>query len=238
MRLFLSFYLVAFLFAGLRGQEDTLYNSSGFLKIPHPDSIQYTKDYAFNEGVYTSYKAFRSGDAIPRAKILTRVEKNQLEFYNKLVSETDTLVYRAGSGIRVLLMDSIWGYCQNNVIYINVEGTFCRLPVFGNISHFIGTITVDAFKASGQFYDPSQMGGGSSITGMPLKTKETHPFLFDFYSGETVLATLENVESIIKRDPELYKEFSALKKKQRKSKMTFYLRRYNERHPVFFPRLG
>jgi hypothetical protein len=234
---FLLLFFAGFI-SGYKSQEDTIYNSSGFLKIANPDSVQFTKDYAFNEGVYLDYKSFRSGDAIPRAKILTRVEKNQLDFYSKLVNESDTLVYRSGPGIKLKLIDSIWGYCQNNVIYINIEGTFCRMPVFGNISHFIGTITIDAFKTTGPFYDPYQAGGGSSITGVPLKSRETHEFIFDFYSGKTGIATIENVENILKRDPELYQEYAALKKKHKRSKMYFYLKRYNDKHPVFFPRLG
>ncbi|MBC7865538.1 MAG: hypothetical protein IAF38_21370 [Bacteroidia bacterium] len=231
-------FFTLFLSVGF-SQVDTLYTTAGFLKIPNnPDSVAYTKDYAFNEGVYLNYKAFRTGDAIPRAMILSRVEKNQLEFYNKLVNESDTIVYRYGTGIKLILTDSIWGYIQNNVVYLNVEGTFCRLSVFGNVSHFLGTISVEAFKSSGPFYDPSQAGGGSSITGVPLKAKETHEFIFDFYTGRKEIAKFEVIEEILKRDPELYKEYAALKKKQKRDKMYIFLKRYNQKHPAYFPRLG
>lgn len=234
---FICFFL--FNIFALFAQEDSIYTSAGYLKIPNnPDSVRYTKDYAFNEGIFLSYQSFRSGDAIPRAKILTPVEKNQLEFYNKLVDVSDTIIYRKGTGIQLVLTDSIWGYCQNNVIYINVEGTFCRLPVFGYISRFIGSISSEAFKPSGPFYDPGAASGGNSITGVAIKTKETHEFIFDFYSGKKMIANPENVEEIIKRDAELYKELSVLKKRQRRKKMPYFLKRFNEKHPVYFPRLS
>lgn len=225
--------------SGMGQVSDSIYNASGYIKVPNnPDSVKFSKDYYFNEGVYLSYRDFRSGNAVPRAYILSKVEKNQLEFYNKLFDDSDTLVIRFGNGIRLIPVDCVFCYVQNNVVYLNVEGTFCRLPVFGSVSHFIGTITVEAFKASGAFYDPYQANGGSSITGggAPLKAKETRQFLFDFYTGKISLANEENVDEILRRDTELYREYSVLKKRMKRKKMSLFLKKYNEKHPAYFPR--
>ena len=217
--------------------SDTIYTPSGYLKIKdNKDSVAYNKDYYFNEGIYLNYQDFRQGIAIPRSLILSKVEKNQLEFYHKLVTIQDTVVYRKNQGISIELTENIFCFVQNNTVYLNVEGTFCRIPVFGNVSHFIGTITIEAFRTDGQFYDPYISGGGSSITGNPLKTKETREFLFDFYSGKTLLANTENLEEIIKRDQKLYAEYNKLSKKQKRKKMYYFLRRFNDIHPANFPK--
>ncbi len=223
---------------GMAQVKDTLYNALGYLNIPNnPDSVRYSKDYYFNEGIYLDYTDFRKGNAIPRAYLLTKVEKNQLDFYNKVIEDADTLVVRVGTGIKLVPVDCVFCYVQNNVVYLNVEGTFCRIAVFGSVSHFIGTISVEAFRnTDSPFYDPYQNAGGSTITGTPLKAKETRQFLFDFYSGRTVLATAESVDEILKRDSVLYNEYSALKKRLRKKKMTYFLKKYNELHPAYFPK--
>lgn len=216
---------------------DSMYTPSGYLKIKfNKDSVAYTKDYFFNEGIYLSYEDFRKCIAVPRSLILSRLEKNQLEFYHKLVLQQDTIVYRNGLGINIIFTDDLFCFVQNNIVYINVEGTFCRIPVFGNISHFIGTISSEAFKDEGPFYEPGFAGGGSSITGNPLKSKETREFLFDFYTGKTMVANPENMLEVIRRDSILFSEYSKLSKNQRRKKMYYYLKQYNERHSAFFPK--
>lgn len=230
--------LILFFFCNSKGQtSDTLYTHSGYLKIKNnPDSVAYSKDYYLNEGVYLSHEDFREGNAVPRSLILTSVEKNQLDFYGKLVEKTDTLIFRSGQGINVFLMDSVFGFVQNNTVYVNVEGTFCRVAVFGNISHFIGSITIESFQHPGNFYDARMQNGGSSITGIPMRTKEIRPFLFDFYSGEITLANTENFERLIQKDKELCSEYRELSKNQQRKKMNLFIKKYNERNKFYFPK--
>jgi hypothetical protein len=44
------------------------------------------------------------------------------------------------------------------------------------------------------------------------------------------------MEYILQRDPALFAEYSALKKKQKRDQMFIYLRKYNDKHPLLFPR--
>lgn len=229
---------IVFFIGCISGQvTDTLYTPAGFLRIKNnPDSVAFSKDYYLNEGIYLNHKDFREGNAIPRSLILTSLEKNQLDFYWKLVEQKDTIVFRSGQGIRIVVKDSVFGFVQNNTVYVNVEGTFCRVAVFGNISHFIGSITVESFQHPGNFFDPRMQSGGSSITGTPMRTKEIRPFLFDFYSGEITLANSDNFERFIQKDKELSMEFKSLSKNQQKKKMNFFIKKYNERNKFYFPK--
>ena len=60
--------------------------------------------------------------------------------------------------------------------------------------------------------------------------------MFDFNTGEITQFSIEKLEEYLKRDPILYKEFMALNRKKKKSEAFKYLRLYNEKHPVYFPK--
>ncbi len=58
----------------------------------------------------------------------------------------------------------------------------------------------------------------------------------DFYTGNRVDFNLENLENMLKRDDEIYKEFMALSRKKKKEQANRFIRKYNEKHPVYFPK--
>lgn len=195
------------------------------------DSVAYSLDFRLYEGLYMSYQDFRYNWPIPKEKIITKVNKNQLDFYSKLLEEESEIqFYERDSSIRKIKTEEIYGYCQNNVIFINFEKGFYRIPVFGNISYFVGTVEV--MNATPGF-DPFMNAPMNSTT---FKTREIKNLLLDFYSGELTLFSLAKAEEYLKRDPEIYKEFSALSNKKKKEYVARYIRMYNEKHPVYFPR--
>jgi hypothetical protein len=57
-------------------------------------------------------------------------------------------------------------------------------------------------------------------------------------SGSFLPVTAGGLYEVLKRDDVLKEEFDALSKKQRNKEETIflYMRRYNERHPLYFPR--
>lgn len=205
---------------------------SGFLftgLIKAQDSIAFTKDFRLYEGIYLNYQDFRYNWPIPKEKIITNINKDQLDFFSKLTEEqiiefTD----RDGSNTKVRT-EKVWGYCQNNIIFINQENNFFRIPVFGAISHFLGTVEVVSYSPG---YDPFMNAPMNNTT---LKTREIRQFLFDFYSGEIVQFNTEKLEEYLKRDEAIYKEFMLLNKKKKKELATKYIRMYNDNHVVYFP---
>jgi hypothetical protein len=205
---------------------------SGFLfngLISAQDSIAYTKDFRLYEGLYLSYQDFRYNWPIPKEKIITTINKDQLDFYSKLTEEpVIEFVDRDGS-INKIKLEKVWGYCQNNIIFINLENFFFRIPVFGAISHFLGTVEVVSYSPG---YDPFMNAPMNNTT---LKTREIRQFIFDFYSGEIAPFTVEKLEEFFQRDEAIYKEFLLLNKKKRKELATKYIRMYNEKHVVYFP---
>lgn len=194
------------------------------------DSVAYTRDFRLYEGLYLSYQDFRYNWPIPKEKIITSINKDQLDFYSKLIEE-DVIEYTERDGsVAKVKSEQVWGYCQNNIIFINQDKNFYRIPVFGAISNFIGTVEVYSYSPG---YDPFM---NTPINSTSRKTREIRQFLFDFYTGEIVEFNLENLEEFLKRDDIVYKEFMSLNKKKRKESATKYIRMYNEKHSVYFPK--
>ena len=194
------------------------------------DSVMYSKEFRLYEGIYINYEDLRFNWPIDKEKIITNLPKEQLDFFSKLV-ESDMIEYkeRDGSVIKIKT-EKIWGYCQNNVIFINQESSFFRIPVFGAISSFIGAVAVINHSPG---FDPF-MNTPSNSTAHSIK--EFRPFLFDFYSGDITEFSLEKLEEYLSRDISLVNEFKQLRKKKKKEYAVKYIRLFNEKHPVFFPK--
>jgi len=194
------------------------------------DSSAYSGDFRLYEGLYLNYDEFRYNWPVPKEKIITKINKEQLDFYSKLIEE-EFIEYTERDGtVTKVRSEKVWGYCQNNIIFINMDKNFYRIPVFGAISNFIGTVEVANFSPG---YDPFM---NAPIGSTQMKTREIRQFLFDFYSGEITPFSTEQLEEYLKKDDAVYKEYILLNRKKRKEFATKYIRMYNEKHPVYFPK--
>lgn len=194
------------------------------------DSVAFTKDFTLYEGLYLSYTDLRHNWPIPKEKIITDINKDQLEFYSKLI-EGDKIEYIERDGNKAhIKADDVWGFCQNNVIYLNSNRSFFRITVFGAISFFLASVPV-TYSTPGYNVFINGPVGNSTTT-----AKEVRDYIMDFYTGKRVEFTLENLEELLKRDQEIYKEFTALSRKKKKELASRYIRKYNEKHPVYFPK--
>ena len=203
------------------------------------DSVVFANDFILKEGVYFSYTDFRKNNPTPKEAIVSNEDKTQLDFISKTLNDNKeiNLSYNGQNG--KYEVKKLWGFCQNNTVYINYQGKFYRIPVFGNISNFLGTIEVyNNYNNYGGMYGGVGMGmgyGGMMGSTMPIKQRETRQFIFDFYSGDVIDYTLNNVEMLISRDLKMYEEFMQLKKHKRRDMMMLYVRKYNNAHPISFP---
>lgn len=202
----------------------------GFGKIVAQDSVAFSKDFRLYEGLYLNYEDFRYNWPIPKEKIITTINKDQLDFYTKLIEGEFVEFYERDGSVSKIRSEKVWGYCQNNNIFINQNKKFFRIPVFGAISNFIGTVEVINYSPG---YDPFM---NAPIGSTQMKTLELRQFLFDFYSGDIVPFSTEQLEEYLKRDNAVYKEYMSLSRKKKKELATKYIRMYNEKHLVYFPK--
>lgn len=194
------------------------------------DSIVFSKNFALNEGLYINYADLRHNWPIPKEKISTKIDKNQLDFYTKLIeSENINYIERDGSQAKIYSGD-VWGFCQNNVVYINYKRTFFRIPLFGAISYFIASVEINVASPG---YNPFiNSSGGTGTNG----AREIREFLLEFYSGNLIEFSFDDLELLLKKDEAIYNEFRNLSKKKKKEQVSKYIRLYNEKHPIYFPK--
>jgi len=203
--------------------------------VAQSDSTQYTRDFIFNEGIYITYSDFRMNRPISKTVLSSTEDKNQLDFIGKVVENSEYITFNFGGHFHKVKTDSIWGFAQNNTIFINHDKKMFRVPVFGNISQFIASVEV-INNYGGASISPFYYNYGTTATNMPTKSREIRQFVLDFYSGEVYDYNLTNITDILKRDTILYKEFMTLSKRKRKKQMGLFLRRYNALHPIYFPK--
>lgn len=195
------------------------------------DSVAFSKDFILYEGLYLSYTDLRHNWPIPKEKILSDINKDQLEFYSKLI-EGDKIEYIERDGNKATInADKVWGFCQNNVVYLNSNRSFFRITVFGAICFFLASVPVTYSSPGYNVFINGSPGGSSTTT-----ANEIRDYLMDFYTGKRVDFNLGNLEEMLKKDDEIYKEFMALSRKKKKEQATRYIRKYNEKHPIYFPK--
>lgn len=195
----------------------------GLLAYGQSDSIAFTAEYRLEDGVFLSALDLRKNTPIKKDQLISRIDKDQLEFIGKVMYEEKFAFKRADSTI-VLPTKSAWGYVQNNTFYINYKDDFYRIPVFGSISYLVANVTV---MTSGT-YDPRFGYSGN------VPSRELREFLVNFYDGTMTEFTSEYFEQLLSRDPALLAEYKKLNKRQRKDQLYMYIRKFNTAHPVYF----
>jgi hypothetical protein len=188
------------------------------------DSVLFGPSAALPDLIYLSYQEFRHGKGITRDDIQYEGDKSQLEFFSKVL-QYERFSYRKDSFPVIQLTDRVWGYSQNNVLYLNYSGEFYRVPVFGAISYLVAQVTVNVPG----FYDPRfgyPVGNG--------RATELREFLMSFYDGALRDLTISTAMELLKPDPRLHEEYRRLRRSRKKSELYRFIRRYNEAHPVYF----
>ncbi|MEO6903777.1 MAG: hypothetical protein ABI315_11615 [Bacteroidia bacterium] len=194
---------------------------STFISIAQKDSIPYTKDYEFNEGVYATIKNFKQNNPINKVVVVTTIPKSQLDFYKQLV-ESRVIAYKDSTGNEQQIESStLWGYCQNRSIYVNFNSSFQRLNVIGSLCYFTASV-----KSVMSYNDPTNYGMSNTHT-------ELRQYVLNTQTNEIVDFTAQTMEAILINDKPLYDEFMKFKKKDKPKQIFVYLRKYNDRHLLY-----
>lgn len=198
---------------------------SGLMPIrAQADSLNYQR----TEGLYLDYIQFRENRPIRKHQIVTNIDTNQLDFFTKVVSQRGIQIQAKNDEVMSITPSELWGYYQNNSLYIYYENAFYKVLVLGAISYFIGTQEVTYYSGMGIGVGGYPYGMG----GVPVKAREMKNFLLDYYTGKVYPFSIEQLEELFKQDEEIYKAFTQLNRRTKKKKYTYYIRLFNEKHPV------
>jgi len=68
-----------------------------------------------------------------------------------------------------------------------------------------------------------------------MTRNELKQYLIDFESGKILEYDIDNAELLLMKDSELYEEYMQLSHKKKKELMFVYIRKYNEKNPLYIP---
>jgi len=196
--------------------------------------VRYTSEFKFNDGIYLSFSRLKVNNPIPIARVLSKTDHNDPDFYTKLLEEKN-IIYFDDFGVQQnVSVDKIWGFSRNGIVYIRIGSNFSRITVIGNICHFVANITT----YNSRYYDPYsynpyyyRYAAAPSTTA----TTEMRQYLMDFETGKILDYDVQGVEILLMKDAELYDEFAALRNKKKKQMKFLYVRKFNERNPLYIP---
>ncbi len=196
--------------------------------------VRYTPEFRFADGIYLAYSQLKSNSPVPVARVLSDTEPNDPDFFTKLLEEKQISYFDDFGVQQSVPVEKIWGFSRNGVVYIRIGGNFSRVTVIGSICHFVANITT----YNSRYYDPYYYNPyyyRYSATPSTTSTTEMRQYLLDFETGKILDYDTQGVEVLLMKDPELYDEFAALNNKKKKQMKFLYIRKFNERNPLFIP---
>ena len=199
-----------------------------------PDGhVQYTNSFKFKDGIYLNFVQVKLNKPVQKSQIVTSIDYNSFDFYDKLFDSDQISMYDNLGIKKDLKINKIWGFSDKGVLYINLNDEFNRIPVLGSISHFIANKTFTEYDY--YRYNPYYRDSYYYNTD-PYSTKTVlMQYILDFESGKLYDFNYKSVELLISNDVELYEEFVKLSKRKKKKLKFLYIRKFNKKHPIYFP---
>jgi len=204
--------------------------------------VRYSPDFKFKDGLYLNIDDVRNNDPIPLARIVTDLGAYNKDFVNEMYSSAKIILYDDYAIQRYIYTKNIWGYAESGRLYIMVGGQFQKITIQGSISLFIASETTHLKTKV-----PSRDTSKNSATSQDLYRAHYKPYyyapvtgqrgeyLFDFESNSLSVYTVEVFEKLLVRDAGLFTEYADLKKREQKKRIPEFIRRYNQKHPLYFP---
>jgi len=198
--------------------------------------VKYSPEYIFREGFYLSFKQVLDNNPIPKSRVITNFDYNDPDFFDKILQKDKIYFYDHLGNSNELRTRDIWGYSRNGFLYIKMDNGFFRITMVGSISHFIASETVYRGASPGDYYAYSPYYDPYYRMPYSNETTEVRQYLLDFNTGNVFLYDENSFRILLMRDPTLHDEYMALSRKKRKQQIFMYLRKFNERHPLYFPK--
>ncbi len=192
--------------------------------------IKYTSAFRFKDGIFLNFEQVKNNNPVPKSQILTSINYNSFDFYEKLLENDYITIYDHLGIQKKIAVNKIWGFSNKGILFININNEFNRIPVLGSISFFSGEKTI-------REYDPYRYNYSYYYYNDPYTTKTvTVQYLLDFKTGKLYEFTVASVEKLLADDPDLFEEYSKLSNRKKKKLKFLYVRKYNQKHPIYFPK--
>lgn len=186
-------------------------------------TVAYTRDFEFREGFYLTIDDFKNNRPLPKTAIVSSISPSEIDFLSQL-TEMKFITFKDSAGVEKKLQTStVWGYYQNRTVCINFNGEFHRMNVIGNLCLF-SALVVQA---------PLRNEPIGDMYAIEPRFEELQHFVLDTKTNRVVDFNSKNMEVLLKDDADLYASFMKLKKRKKADSIFIYLRKYNEKHPLY-----
>jgi hypothetical protein len=201
---------------------------------------KYSPDFKFNEGVFLNFEQVRQNRPISKSRIVTSIAYDDPDFFDRIL-ENKKIYFFNDLGVKEEMpVKNIWGYSRNGVLYIGLNEGYYRITIIGSICHFVANLTTYnpnygnpysyPYYGYYNYYNPYGMTPGN------YTSTEMRQYILDFKTGRIMEYSVESVEVLLMADPELHDEFAGLRNKKQKQLKFLYIRKFNERNPLYFPK--
>jgi hypothetical protein len=204
--------------------------------------VKYTPEFVFRDGIYLNFEQVKSNNPLSPTRIVSNTPYDDPEFYTSLVNSKKIIYYDDFGVQQTLPTDNLWGISRNGTVFIKVGDGFSRVTVIGSICHFVANITTynsryyDPYYYNPYYYSPYSYNYNMyGYSPAPYSSTEMKQYLIDFETGKISEYDEKNLAVLLMKDPELHDEYAALKKKQQKQLKFLYIRKFNERNPLYLP---
>lgn len=206
--------------------------------------VKYSPGFRFSEGLYLNFDQVKQNRPVPKSGIITTVPYDDPDFYDRILREKVIGVFDNLGTKQEVSTRNIWGYSRNGVLYVNLNEGYYRITVVGTICHFVASLTTYSnsynpyYSAYGYPYYGNSYYNPYNPYYSPYNNtsnSEMRQYLLDFKNGNILDYEVESLKVLLMADPELHDEYASLGKKKQKQMKFLYIRKFNERNPLYFP---
>ncbi len=194
----------------------------------------YDMDFTFTDGLYLTKDDFKNNCPIDKSQISTNLAVNDVTFFEQVFDEKTIKIFDNLGNEQEIAVSKIFGFCNEGTVYINHNGYFCRLGIIGSICHFQGYKTVYHSAPNpymGYGYRPYYYGPST----YNHTTSEVQQYIYNFETGQVLEYNSQNMEQFLMADPKMHDEYADLSRKKKTAKLFYYMRLFNEKHPLYVP---
>jgi hypothetical protein len=200
------------------------------------DRVKYTPEFKFKEGIFLNHDQVLKNSPVPKSRILTTIDFSDRDFYIKVLEKKSLLFYDHIGMKQELKSKDVWGFSRNGILFVGLDDKYHRVTIVGSICHFVATITTyDTRYYDPYYYNPYdyyyRYGGYPTNT----QSSEMRQYIMDFKTGKLYDYDVQSLEVLLMQDPELHDEYLQLRKKKKRQQKFVYLRKFNERNPLYIP---
>ena len=216
------------------------------------ERVEYTSEFSFKDGVYLSFQDFKNNNPVPLTHIISDFDIRNPNYLTRVLEQDTVYYYDNLYEERSVAADDLWGFSNQGRVQIAHNLVWSKKKKIKDIVFVpLNTIGKVCFYAAEQYVyrsllDSPEIGMFSdSYYTDESYTRERVPvfMLVEFETGDLILSSqsivsdfvTETVYRLLESDESLLREFASLPMKQQRKQAMFFLKRYNERNPIFFP---